>query len=133
MAAEAYASVLPKGFPKPRVPADYLASRHCAAIRAFAMFASAFPGETDPITIRNVTRSIASFERALVSADSPYDRYHYGGDDGAVSESNFKAPTPRNIALTGRYMHDGSVATLDAVLDHTARAPGRTTIPTRIP
>lgn len=33
----------------------------------------------------------------------------------------FKAPTLRNIAVTGPYMHDGSIATLDEVLDHYAR------------
>ena len=37
----------------------------------------------------------------------------------------FKAPTLRNIAVTGPYMHDGSIATLDEVLDHYA-AGGRT-------
>jgi cytochrome c peroxidase len=37
----------------------------------------------------------------------------------------FKAPTLRNIAVTAPYMHDGSIATLDAVLDHYA-AGGRT-------
>jgi cytochrome c peroxidase len=37
----------------------------------------------------------------------------------------FRAPTLRNIALTAPYMHDGSIATLDQVLDHYA-AGGRT-------
>ena len=32
----------------------------------------------------------------------------------------FRAPTLRNVALTAPYMHDGSVATLDAVLTHYA-------------
>jgi cytochrome c peroxidase len=43
-----------------------------------------------------------------------------------VSEDaeKFKAPTLRNIALTAPYMHDGSIATLDGVLDHYA-AGGR--------
>jgi cytochrome c peroxidase len=36
----------------------------------------------------------------------------------------FKAPNLRNIALTAPYMHDGSIATLDDVLDHYA-AGGR--------
>jgi cytochrome c peroxidase len=36
----------------------------------------------------------------------------------------FKAPTLRNIALTAPYMHDGSIATLEGVLDHYA-AGGR--------
>jgi cytochrome c peroxidase len=30
----------------------------------------------------------------------------------------FRTPTLRNVALTAPYMHDGSIATLDAVLDH---------------
>ena len=30
----------------------------------------------------------------------------------------FKAPSLRNIALTAPYMHDGSIATLDEVIDH---------------
>ena len=37
----------------------------------------------------------------------------------------FKPPTLRNIAVTAPYMHDGSIATLDEVLDHYA-AGGRT-------
>jgi cytochrome c peroxidase len=37
----------------------------------------------------------------------------------------FKAPTLRNIAVTGPYMHDGSIATLEDVLAHYA-AGGRT-------
>jgi len=161
------------------------------------MFAAAFPGEPDPFSISNVTKAIAAFERTIISASSPYDRYHYGGDDGAISASakhgealffseplscfrchggfnfsdatisenstgtevqfhntglynlagafsypepnrgiyeytskpedvgKFKAPTLRNIALTAPYMHDGSAATLNAVLDHYS-AGGRT-------
>ena len=37
----------------------------------------------------------------------------------------FKAPTLRNITVTAPYMHDGSIATLDGVIDHYA-AGGRT-------
>ncbi|MEZ4423774.1 MAG: di-heme enzyme [Gemmatimonadota bacterium] len=37
----------------------------------------------------------------------------------------FKAPSLRNIELTAPYMHDGSIATLDEVIDHYA-AGGRT-------
>ena len=161
------------------------------------LFERAFPGDADRFTIANVTRAIASFERSIISARSPYDRYHYGGDDNAVSDSakrgetlffnqhlscfrchggsnfsdatafepnadrqvefhntglynlpgplsypapnvgiyeftkapadvgKFKAPTLRNIALTAPYMHDGSIPTLEGVLDHYA-AGGRT-------
>jgi len=160
------------------------------------LFERAFPGEADPFTIANVTKAIASFERSIVSARSPYDRYHYDRDDNAVSDSakrgeilffnqhlhcfrchggfnftdatvsernpdrqvefhntglynlpgllsypspnvgiyeytksredigKFKVPTLRNIALTAPYMHDGSIPTLEGVLNHYA-AGGR--------
>jgi len=51
------------------------------------LFPAAFPGEADPFTIGNVTKALASFERTIISARSPYDRYHYGVDDQAVSDS----------------------------------------------
>jgi len=161
------------------------------------LFERAFPAGDDPFTIKNVTKALASFERSIISARSPYDLYHYGGDDNAVSDSakrgeilffnqhlscfrchggfnfsdasvsgsnvrreiefhntglyniagglsypapnvgayehsknaadvgKFKAPTLRNIAITAPYMHDGSIATLEGVIDHYA-AGGRT-------
>jgi cytochrome c peroxidase len=161
------------------------------------LFAAAFPGDSDPFQTANITKAIACFERSIISADSPYDRYHYGGDDNAVSDAvkrgevlffsqpfrcfrchagfnfsdatvselhatarvefhntglynlagalsypapnvgiyeftkqpkdvgKFKAPSLRNVAVTGPYMHDGSIATLEGVLDHYA-AGGRT-------
>jgi cytochrome c peroxidase len=160
-------------------------------------FDAAFPGEPDPIRIDNVTRSIASFERTLISGDSPYDRLVYRDErealsaaarrgmrlffsdrircsqchagfalsgpivyaevglvagafhntglynlapDGAYPTDNrglfaftgvpdhmgrFRAPTLRNIELTAPYMHDGSITTLEGVIDHYA-AGGRT-------
>lgn len=39
-------------------------------------------------------------------------------------QGKFKTPTLRNIALTAPYMHDGSIATLEEVVDHYA-AGGR--------
>jgi cytochrome c peroxidase len=164
------------------------------------LFKLAFSGEAEPFKATNVTKALASFERSIISARSLYDRYHYGRDDGAVSESarrgeilffnqhlscfrchggfnfsdatisegpadnterqvefhntglynlagslsypapnigtyeythiaadvgKFKAPTLRNVAVTAPYMHDGSIATLEGVLDHYA-AGGRT-------
>jgi cytochrome c peroxidase len=161
------------------------------------LFGRAFPEQPERFTIANVTKAIASFERSIISARSPWDRYHYGGDDGAISEAakrgeilffsqqlscfrchggfnfsgaavseghevgdpafhntglynvsgalaypapnlgifeitrdpkdigKFRAPTLRNISLTAPYMHDGTIATLDEVLDHYA-AGGRT-------
>jgi cytochrome c peroxidase len=42
----------------------------------------------------------------------------------------FRVPTLRNIAVTAPYMHDGSIATLDEVIDHYA-AGGRTPNPAK--
>jgi cytochrome c peroxidase len=49
-----------------------------------AMFEKAFgPG---PITGQNAAKAIASFERTVLSGNSPFDRYMYGGDETALSE-----------------------------------------------
>ncbi len=50
-------------------------------------FAAAFPGEQDPMTFGNIVKALASFSRALISFDSPYDRFTYRGDKTALSES----------------------------------------------
>ena len=138
------------------------------------LFTAAFPADANSYTVANVVKALACFERSIISARSPYDRYHYDRDDSAISESakhgevlffsqplncfrchggfnfndnstsaghepdevefhntalyaeqgKFKAPTLRNIATTAPYMHDGSIPTLDGVLDHYA-AGGR--------
>ncbi len=155
------------------------------------LFPEAFPNDPAPFTIANVVKAIACFERTIISARSPWDRYHYYRDDSAISDAakrgeilffsqplscfrchggftfgdnttylnhepnelqfhntalydpypatsngvadvtqnpkdagKFKAPTLRNIAVTAPYMHDGSIATLDQVLEHYA-AGGR--------
>jgi cytochrome c peroxidase len=49
------------------------------------MFRAAFPRDPDPYTVANLTRAIATFERTLISFDSPYDRYRYGGQAEAIS------------------------------------------------
>jgi cytochrome c peroxidase len=43
----------------------------------------------------------------------------------AADMGRFRAPSLRNVAVTAPYMHDGSIATLEEVLDHYA-AGGRT-------
>jgi cytochrome c peroxidase len=40
-----------------------------------------------PITLEKVEMAVASFERTLLSGNSPFDRYQYGGDKTALSES----------------------------------------------
>jgi cytochrome c peroxidase len=39
----------------------------------------------------------------------------------ALDLGRFKSPTLRNVEVAGPYMHDGSLATLDAVIDHYSR------------
>ncbi|MDO8365154.1 MAG: cytochrome c peroxidase [Saprospiraceae bacterium] len=119
-----------------------------------------------------ITRSIAAFERTLLSGDASYDQYAFQGKNDALSASEkrgldlfqsdrlqcskchagflftnqdfmnnglyedypdsgrfrltglevdrgvFKVPSLRNIGLTAPYMHDGSLTTLEAVIDH---------------
>ena len=48
------------------------------------MFAAAFD-EQQPVTVSNLTKAIASFQRSLVSFKSPYDRYRYQGETNAIS------------------------------------------------
>jgi cytochrome c peroxidase len=40
-----------------------------------------------PVTIGKIKMALASFERTLLSGDSPFDRYQYGGDKTALSPS----------------------------------------------
>jgi len=168
-------------------------------------FKKIFDVEPNEITIDHVVKAISSFERTIISGDSAFDRYKYGGDKQALSESAkrgldlykgkarcqechtigvsyalftdnkfhnlgvgfkkirprlreivkkvkmahqkgkeldetvltqsdiselgrfvvtgklsdigaFKTPSLRNIAVTGPYMHDGSLATLEEVM-----------------
>ena len=51
------------------------------------LFAAAFPGEPDPFTLANVTKALASFERTILSGESPYDQYRRGDDPNAISAS----------------------------------------------
>ncbi|HEY3057061.1 MAG TPA: cytochrome c peroxidase [Thermoanaerobaculia bacterium] len=135
-----------------------------------ASFRTAFPGERRPVSLRNISRALAAFERALISGRSPYDRLVYSGDEKALSPAawrgmqlffskragcsechrgfnfsgdvryagkrdedprlvsngvtsgRFRVPTLRNVALTGPYMHDGSIDTLARVIDRYSEA-----------
>lgn len=57
-----------------------------------ALFKQAFPKEASQgpealYSLSTLTKALASFERALLSFDSPYDRYKYGNQPEAISES----------------------------------------------
>src|SRR5262245_599351 len=69
------------GMPKDGV---VLLTRLRADTRYRRMFADAF-ADDGPVTVRNVTRALASFERTLISASSSYDRYRSGRDERALS------------------------------------------------
>jgi cytochrome c peroxidase len=134
-------------------------------------FAAAF-GD-DRVTIDRIAQAIATFERTVLSGNSPYDRFK-AGDEKALTDAQkhgmdvffsnnarcdscheginftngkyanvgigmdkpnpdlgryvvtqkeedkgaFKTPTLREIARTGPYMHDGSLKTLEDVVEH---------------
>ena len=50
------------------------------------LFAAAYPGEVEPLTMMNAQRALAAFERTLISGDSAFDRY-MAGDASALSAS----------------------------------------------
>jgi cytochrome c peroxidase len=70
-----------------------LIGRLRAERRYTELFPAAFPGEPDPFTLASITRAIASFERTLISGRSPYDRYRYGADRQAISDSAKRGET----------------------------------------
>jgi cytochrome c peroxidase len=176
---------------------DVVLDRFKADAEYTKAFAAAFPGEKDPIDFPHIVKAIASYERTLISVNSPYDQYTYGGKADAMSASalrgqdlffseklecyhchsgvnfttayktvatkhaamdfqntglynlgldgayppggeglfaftnnaadkgKFRVPGLRNVEFTAPYMHDGSIATLEQVIDHYA-AGGRT-------
>jgi cytochrome c peroxidase len=52
-----------------------------------SQFRGVFGVTPQQITMDHVAKAIASFERTLVFGDSPFDRYLFGGDKTALSES----------------------------------------------
>lgn len=133
------------------------------------MSREAYDREPDAFVI---TRSIACFERTMVSGQSRYDQYFFQGKNAALTaaekrgmdlffsdktncskchegfnftnyafENNglyldypdpgrfrltelesdrarFKVPSLRNVGVTAPYMHDGSISSLEAVVEH---------------
>jgi cytochrome c peroxidase len=49
-------------------------------------FQQVFGKTGDQITMDEVTKAIAAFERTQVAGDSPFDRWYYGGDASALTE-----------------------------------------------
>ena len=156
-------------------------------------FRASFPESNSKVSIKNIAKALAAFQRTLVSFSSLYDQYRYNKDEGAISTSakngeklffserlncsqchqapfftdsyrfrdlpfeeiafhntglynlsgnggypvtntglhkhtgksgdmgRFRTPSLRNIALTAPYMHDGSIETLEEVLEFYSR------------
>ncbi|HEY7058904.1 MAG TPA: MbnH family di-heme enzyme [Vicinamibacterales bacterium] len=61
-----------------------IVARLTADRRMAARFRDAFPTDRPAVTIANTVKAIASFERTLLSADSPFDRYLYRDDRQAM-------------------------------------------------
>jgi cytochrome c peroxidase len=50
-----------------------------------ALFADAFPGDDAAVSLGNAVKAIASFERTMTSAGSPFDRYLYRDERDALT------------------------------------------------
>ncbi len=65
------------------LPHDLCLAKLNAAPEYTAAFERAFgPG---PVTMGRLKKAIASFERTVISGNSPFDRYRYAGETGALS------------------------------------------------
>lgn len=53
-------------------------------------FRRVFDKSGSGITMDEVTKAIAAFERTIISGDSPFDRYYFGHDDGALSPAQVR-------------------------------------------
>lgn len=100
-------------------------------------FAAVFPEDAESLTLENLARAIAAFERTLISGGSAYDRWAYGGEPDALSPAARRGLAlfySRRLAcgecherftLSGRIVHEGGRET-EAVFYNT----GLTTTPT---
>jgi cytochrome c peroxidase len=57
------------------------------------MFLKAFPEEKGEVNLSTVSKAIASFERTLLSFNSPYDHYKYGKQPDAISPAAKRGET----------------------------------------
>ncbi len=55
-----------------------------------AAFADIFGVSGGTITMDEVTKAIAAFERTQIAGDSPFDRWYYGGEAGALTEQQVR-------------------------------------------
>jgi cytochrome c peroxidase len=70
-------------------------------------FRGAFPGTADPVTIDNVARAIAAYERTLVTPNSAYDRFKRGEASALDSQQKRGMQLAEEIGCTA--CHSGPV------------------------
>jgi len=97
----------------------FFSSEHAGCFRCHGGWNfSAVRFEGDPNPPREGPHNI--FFNTGVSSYAPPNRGLYESTQEAEDIGKFRPPTLRNIALTAPYMHDGSLATLEEVIDHYA-------------
>jgi cytochrome c peroxidase len=62
-------------------------ARFRAIPRYAQLFSAAFPDEPEPVSLLHLNRALAAFQRTIISGDSAFDRYEFGGEVGALSEA----------------------------------------------
>jgi cytochrome c peroxidase len=129
-----YRALFPKAFPEAKDP--FTVANAVSAIAAFERTIVSAPsaydryyygGEPDAISDAAKRGEVVFFTESLGGCL----RCHNGRDftDGgyhntalsAEQTTRFRTPTLRNVELTAPYMHDGSIATLEDVVEHYAR------------
>ena len=78
------------------------------------MFTEAFEQE-EPVNIKNMTKALASFQRSLVSFESPYDRYRYRGEENAISPAAKRGERLFNSERTECFHCHGGITFSDSV------------------
>ena len=85
-----------------------------------AMFVASFPTQADPYNYNTIVQALASFTRTLISGDSPYDRYIYGKDTTALSNTEIRGLRVfLSEELECHHCHGGFNFTLSTVHDKT--------------
>ena len=65
-------------------PAEHVGEQLAAIPGYLAAFRTAFPGESQPVTLANAQKAIAVFEATLITPNAPFDRY-LKGDASALT------------------------------------------------
>jgi cytochrome c peroxidase len=106
-----------------------LAGREAAVERELATdtelareFAAAFPDEARAVTLGNVIRAIAAYERTLVGGDSPFDHYVFRGEHDALDAAQKRGMALFFSARSGCAACHGGINFAGAWVDRTQPA-----------